>query len=88
MNQSVHRYLLPDEKHVTKQKTPVIKRSVNPQWGHTLVWQADLDQLHTQALELTIWDHDKLTSNDFLGGVRLSLGQGRIYDQLSKHTAS
>jgi len=28
------------------------------------------------AVELTIWDHEKLLSNEFLGGVRLNLGTG------------
>ncbi|KAH9504705.1 Synaptotagmin-like protein 4, partial [Bulinus truncatus] len=36
----------------------------------------DQSQLHLHGLELTIWDHEKLSSNDFLGGVRLNLGQG------------
>lgn len=35
-----------------------------------------LSDLKDRCLELTIWDYDKITSNDFLGGVRLSLGTG------------
>lgn len=34
------------------------------------------EELKEKALELTIWDHDRFTSNDFLGGVRLGLGTG------------
>lgn len=34
------------------------------------------ENLREKSLELTIWDHDKLSSNDFLGGVRLNLGTG------------
>lgn len=34
------------------------------------------DELHERSLELTVWDHDRLTTNDFLGGVRLNLGTG------------
>ena len=35
-----------------------------------------LAELSERALELTIWDHDRLASNEFLGGVRFSLGTG------------
>ena len=35
-----------------------------------------VDNLKEKSLELTIWDYDKLSSNDFLGGVRLNLGTG------------
>jgi synaptotagmin-like protein len=31
-----------------------------------------VEHLKEKSLELTIWDYDKLTSNDFLGGVRLN----------------
>ena len=34
------------------------------------------EELRDRALELTVWDHDRFTSNDFLGGVRLNLGSG------------
>ncbi|XP_053209779.1 LOW QUALITY PROTEIN: uncharacterized protein LOC128393612 [Panonychus citri] len=71
-------YLLPDK--TKKLKTPVIKKTVNPRWNHTFeVSDITTNDLQTRCLELTIWDYDKLTSNDFLGGVRLSLGQG-IYE--------
>ena len=36
-----------------------------------------VEHLKEKSLELTIWDYDKLSSNDFLGGVRLNLGTGR-----------
>ena len=36
-----------------------------------------LEELNERSLELTIWDHDKLSTNDFLGGVRLNLGMGK-----------
>ncbi|GFO12361.1 synaptotagmin-like protein 5 [Plakobranchus ocellatus] len=70
-------YLLPDVNHISKQKTPVLKKTTNPQWHHTLVFPgADIAMLSEHALELTVWDHESLSSNDFLGGVRLNLGSG------------
>uniref|UniRef100_A0A8C7EC63 Synaptotagmin like 2 n=1 Tax=Nothoprocta perdicaria TaxID=30464 RepID=A0A8C7EC63_NOTPE len=61
------------------QKTRVIKRDTNPVFNHTIVY----DGFHTEDLkdacvELTVWDHEKLT-NHFLGGIRLGLGTGLSY---------
>lgn len=36
-----------------------------------------LAELSERALELTIWDHDRLASNEFLGGIRFSQGTGK-----------
>lgn len=33
-----------------------------------------MSDLKARCLELTVWDYDKLGSNEFLGGIRLSLG--------------
>lgn len=74
----VHSYLLPDKNRNSKQKTPVAKRSVNPVWNYTFAYDdVSLNELSERALELTIWDHDRLASNEFLGGVRFSLGTGK-----------
>ncbi|XP_031625450.1 uncharacterized protein LOC116342095 isoform X2 [Contarinia nasturtii] len=73
-------YLLPDKNRNSKQKTPVAKRSVNPVWNYTFAYDdVSLNELSERALELTIWDHDRLASNEFLGGVRFSLGTGKYY---------
>ncbi|CAH1728104.1 unnamed protein product [Chironomus riparius] len=73
-------YLLPDKNRSSKQKTQVIKRSTSPQWNYTFVYEdLTLADLSERALELTIWDHDRLASNEFLGGVRFSLGTGKHY---------
>jgi synaptotagmin-like protein len=71
-------YLLPDKNRGSKQKTYVVKRTTNPTWNHTFVYDdVTLQELSDRALELTIWDHDRLASNEFLGGVRFSLGTGK-----------
>lgn len=71
-------YLLPDKSKASKQKTPVVKKTSNPKWYHTFIYDdVTLDDLRERCLELTLWDYDKITSNDFLGGVRLSLGAGK-----------
>ena len=37
-------------------------------------------ELQERCLELTIWDYEKLASNDFLGGVRLNLGTSKYFE--------
>ncbi|BFZ23353.1 hypothetical protein BsWGS_26392 [Bradybaena similaris] len=69
--------LLPDRGRSSKQKTPVMRKTTSPEWRHILVFVGvDQSRLEEHGLELTVWDHDKLSSNDFLGGVRLNLGLG------------
>lgn len=71
-------YLLPDKNRSSKQKTPVVKRSNSPVWNYTFIYEdISLAELSERGLELTIWDHDRLASNEFLGGVRFSLGTGK-----------
>ncbi|KAL0175929.1 hypothetical protein M9458_028259, partial [Cirrhinus mrigala] len=69
-------YLLPSKnKSSSKKKTPVVKKTKNPNYNHTFVYNdLSLEQLKDVCLELTVWDRETLSSNDFLGGVRLSLG--------------
>uniref|UniRef100_A0A2D4M4H1 C2 domain-containing protein n=1 Tax=Micrurus spixii TaxID=129469 RepID=A0A2D4M4H1_9SAUR len=72
-------YVLPDTSKKSYQKTRIVKRDSNPVFNHTIVY----DGFHTEDLkdacvELTIWDHEKLT-NHFLGGIRLGLGTGFSY---------
>lgn len=72
-------YLLPSKGRSCKQKTPVLKRTCHPVWNHTFIYNnVTLEEMSQRCLELTIWDHDRLASNEFLGGVRLSLGTGKL----------
>lgn len=58
-----------------------MKRTVNPVWNYTFVYDdVTLQELAERCLELTVWDHDRLASNEFLGGVRFSLGTGKRFD--------
>lgn len=68
-------YLLPDTSKKTKRKTWVIKRNLNPIWNHSFAYDnLTIDELRNRVLELTVWDYDRGSSNDFLGGLRLGLG--------------
>ncbi|KAG8144536.1 hypothetical protein E2320_013031 [Naja naja] len=60
--------LLPLKNRATKKKTPVVKKSLNPHYNHTLVYNNIFaEQLSHICLELTVWDREPLSSNDFLG---------------------
>ncbi|NXH35544.1 SYTL5 protein, partial [Myiagra hebetior] len=70
-------YLLPDDSKATKHKTPIVRKSVNPQWNHTFAFSGlNSRDIRNVCLELTVWDKESLSSNIFLGGVRLSTGNG------------
>uniref|UniRef100_H3C358 Synaptotagmin-like protein 4 n=1 Tax=Tetraodon nigroviridis TaxID=99883 RepID=H3C358_TETNG len=72
-------YLFPIEEKSTKRKTRVVKKNLNPHYDYIFVYkELSLEQLQEMCLELTVWDKETLVSNEFLGGVRLSSGKGRI----------
>ncbi|NXB23732.1 SYTL4 protein, partial [Rhagologus leucostigma] len=70
-------YLLPHKNKASKRKTPVVKKTLNPHYNHTFVYNGiNSEDLQHICLELTVWDREPLSSNDFLGGVRLGVGNG------------
>ncbi|KAG6932677.1 synaptotagmin like 4 [Chelydra serpentina] len=76
-------YLLPLRNKATKRKTPVMKKTLNPHYNHTFVYNGvSPEHLQHICLELTVWDREPLSSNDFLGGVRLGVGNGMSKDQV------
>uniref|UniRef100_A0A669DQW2 Synaptotagmin-like protein 5 n=1 Tax=Oreochromis niloticus TaxID=8128 RepID=A0A669DQW2_ORENI len=73
-------YLLPDSNKSTKHKTVVERHTVNPQWNHTFTYCGlQPGDLNNVCLELTVWDKETVSSNVFLGGVRLGAGTGESY---------
>ncbi|KAG7279051.1 hypothetical protein CRUP_031687 [Coryphaenoides rupestris] len=72
-------FVLPDTSRKSRQKTRVLRRTTNPVFNHTMVYdgikQVDLTEA---CVELTVWDRDRLATN-LLGGLRLGLGTGRSY---------
>ncbi|XP_017829930.1 synaptotagmin-like protein 1 isoform X3 [Callithrix jacchus] len=71
-------FVLPDDSRASRQRTRVVRRSLNPVFNHTMVYDgfgpADLRQA---CAELSLWDHGALASRQ-LGGTRLSLGTGAL----------
>uniref|UniRef100_A0AAY4AL89 Synaptotagmin-like protein 1 n=1 Tax=Denticeps clupeoides TaxID=299321 RepID=A0AAY4AL89_9TELE len=72
-------YILPDTSKKSRQKTRVVKKTQNPIFNHAMVYDGfRAGEVRDACCELTVWDHSTL-SNQFLGGVRLSLGTGKSY---------
>lgn len=64
---------------MTKRKTRVVKKNLNPHYDYIFVYKGlALEQLKEMCLELTVWDKETMASNEFLGGVRLSSGKGKV----------
>ncbi|XP_064206577.1 synaptotagmin-like protein 4 isoform X1 [Anguilla rostrata] len=68
-------YLLPAKRKAAKKKTPVVRMTLNPHYDHTFIYKdLSLELLKSMSLELTVWGHETMSSNNFLGGVRLNSG--------------
>ncbi|XP_064838282.1 synaptotagmin-like protein 2 isoform X10 [Oncorhynchus masou masou] len=71
--------VLPDTSRKSRQKTRVVKKTANPMFNHTMVYDGFRpDDLREACVEVTVWDYDRLT-NHFIGGLRLGLGTGKSY---------
>ncbi|KAL1260661.1 hypothetical protein QQF64_008488 [Cirrhinus molitorella] len=72
-------FVLPDTSKKSRQKTRVLKRTVNPMFNHTMVYDGfRAEDLKEACVELTVWDRDRL-ANHLLGGLRLGMGTGKSY---------
>ncbi|XP_019896806.2 uncharacterized protein sytl2b isoform X2 [Esox lucius] len=72
-------FVLPDTSRKSRQKTRVLRRTVEPIFNHTMVYDGfKQEDLNEACVELTVWDRDRLGSN-LLGGLRLGPGTGRSY---------
>uniref|UniRef100_A0A674HV13 Synaptotagmin like 1 n=1 Tax=Taeniopygia guttata TaxID=59729 RepID=A0A674HV13_TAEGU len=74
-------YVLPDDSKASRQKTRVVKRSLNPLFNHTMVYDGfQAKDLAEACAEFTLWHHEAFSKRQ-LGGIRLSLGtgEGRVW---------
>ncbi|XP_074832364.1 synaptotagmin-like protein 1 isoform X2 [Carettochelys insculpta] len=69
----VKSYLLPDKSSHSKRKTAVKKRSLDPIFNETLKYQIERVDLPGRILNLSVWHHDVLGRNLFMGEVELAL---------------
>ncbi|MFT7814925.1 protein piccolo-like isoform X1 [Arapaima gigas] len=67
-------YLLPGRGAENKRRTKYAQKSLNPEWNQTVIYKnIHLEQLKKKTLEVTVWDYDRSSSNDFLGEVLIDL---------------
>ncbi|XP_039295233.1 phosphatidylinositol 4-phosphate 3-kinase C2 domain-containing subunit beta isoform X3 [Nilaparvata lugens] len=66
-------YLQPDPQKATKRKTKVVRRSCHPSFMEMLEYRMPLEVVQHRTLQATVWNHDPLQENEFLGGISLSL---------------
>ncbi|XP_050010489.1 synaptotagmin-like protein 2 isoform X4 [Alexandromys fortis] len=79
LNSFVKCTILPDTSRKSRQKTRAIGKTTNPIFNHTMVYDGFRpEDLMEACVELTVWDHYKLT-NQFLGGLRIGFGTGKSY---------
>uniref|UniRef100_A0A8C9JYV8 Synaptotagmin-like protein 2 n=1 Tax=Panthera tigris altaica TaxID=74533 RepID=A0A8C9JYV8_PANTA len=79
LNSFVKCIILPDTSRKSRQKTRAVGKTPNPVFLHTMVYDGFRPEDLTEAcVELTVWDHYKLT-NQFLGGLRIGFGTGKSY---------
>lgn len=79
-------FVLPDTSRKSRQKTRVLRRTVDPVFNHTMVYDGIKDaDLAEACVELTVWDRDRLASN-LLGGLRLGIGTGKAGRGLCQDT--
>jgi phosphatidylinositol-4-phosphate 3-kinase len=70
----VKTYLQPDASRVTKRKTRVVRRSQHPTFMEKIEYRLPLEIIRTKSLQVSVWHHDSLQENNFLGGVSIVLG--------------
>ncbi|XP_023963408.2 synaptotagmin-like protein 1 [Chrysemys picta bellii] len=69
----VKSYLLPDKSNQGKRKTAVKKRSLDPIFNETLKYKIEQAELPGRILNLSVWHHDALGRNLFMGEVEVEL---------------
>uniref|UniRef100_W4VRG7 Putative phosphotidylinositol 3 kinase 68d n=1 Tax=Corethrella appendiculata TaxID=1370023 RepID=W4VRG7_9DIPT len=74
-NTYVKVYLKPDRSKVTKRKTKVVRKNCNPSFMETLEYRLPLEFINTKLLHVTVWSHDTLQENEFLGGFEINLNE-------------
>ncbi|XP_072465609.1 synaptotagmin-like protein 1 isoform X2 [Notamacropus eugenii] len=70
----VKSYLLPDKSPQSKRKTAVKKRNLNPVFNEILRYSVEQSELGGRVLHLSVWHHESLGRNLFLGEVEVPLG--------------
>ncbi|KAJ1362969.1 hypothetical protein KIN20_022710 [Parelaphostrongylus tenuis] len=77
-NPFVKIYLLPLRKVSNKRRTRFVPCSTNPEWNQIVEWQVSPMALSSLFLEFSVWDYDRVTENNALGQVTISLADRNL----------
>ncbi|XP_059366937.1 protein piccolo-like isoform X3 [Carassius carassius] len=87
-------YLLPGRGQVmvvqnasaeNKRRSKHVQKSLNPEWNQTVIYKnIHLEQLRKKTLEVSVWDYDKSSANDFLGEVLIDLSNTAQLDNVPR----
>ncbi|GAB1607347.1 phosphatidylinositol 4-phosphate 3-kinase C2 domain-containing subunit alpha-like isoform X1 [Argonauta hians] len=66
-------YMLPDPDKQTKQKTKVVKHTTHPTYNEVMQYKMSLEEVKTRTLQVTVWNHDVLKENQFMGATYIHL---------------
>ncbi|PAA85911.1 hypothetical protein BOX15_Mlig006251g2 [Macrostomum lignano] len=75
-------YLLYNGQRIAKKKTHVKKRTLNPVYNESFVFEVPPNEgLHQLSLELLVLDWDRVTKNEVIGRLELGLAKGDLPDK-------
>nr|XP_021330913.1 protein piccolo isoform X5 [Danio rerio] len=87
-------YLLPGRGQVmvvqnasaeNKRRSKHVQKTLNPEWNQTVIYKnIHLEQLRKKTLEVSVWDYDKSSANDFLGEVLIDLSNTAQLDNVPR----
>ncbi|XP_067289163.1 rabphilin-3A isoform X2 [Pseudorasbora parva] len=66
-------FLKPDMGKKAKFKTQIKKKTLNPEFNEEFSYEIKHGELAKKTLDITVWDYDMGTSNDFIGGCQLGI---------------
>lgn len=73
---------MPDRSKITKRKTKVVRKSCYPSFMETLEYRMPMQAIRLKTLQVTVWGHDSLQENEFLGGVQLPLNNLNLKEEI------
>lgn len=72
-------YLLYNGQRIAKKKTHVKKRTLNPVYNESFVFEVPADEdLRNMAVEFLVLDWDRVTKNEVIGRLELGLNEGEL----------
>merc|ERR1712168_410345 len=63
----------PDSTKATKYKTTTKEKTLNPEYHEEFTYDIDREKLRSKTLELTVWDYEYGTVDNYIGGLQFNL---------------